>query len=128
MADDYSFLDDSTFAESHLPDWDEQQERYIKAVRRGRHPNSFKRESELWHYVKSTNERLDRIAKGHNLGTILREKDEIYGDNDFVNDENCSFDEISLGDDDGSININILSGLLIILCFIDLNESKFPEY
>lgn len=104
MADDYSFLDDSTFAESHLPDWDEQQERYIKAVRRGRHPNSFKRESELWHYVKSTNERLDRIAKGHNLGTILREKDEIYGDNDFVNDENWSFDEISLGDDDGSIN------------------------
>lgn len=107
MNDDISFMDDST-SQGFMPDWDEKQERYIKALRRGRHPASFKRESELWYYVKATNDRLDRIAKGHNLGTILREKDELYyGDGDFsINDENWEFDESSFGDDGsvGSIN------------------------
>ena len=103
MKDEYSFMDDSTYAESHMPDWDAKQERYIKAVRRGRHPASFKRESELWYYVKSTNDRLDRIAKGHTLGTILREKEDMYyGDDNFSVDDNWSFDESNL-DEDGSV-------------------------
>jgi hypothetical protein len=109
---DEDFDDVSTFAPT-LPDWDAEQERYIAAVRRGRHPTSFKRNSELWYYVQETSSRVNRIAKGHTLARILQEKDESFygGDGDSIND-NWTLDDSSVegngrqaGDnDDFSIN------------------------
>ena len=70
-------LNDDSCVDMDMPDFDAEQERYIRAVRRGRHPISFKRKSELWYYANLTGERVDRVAKGHRLSSILAERKKL---------------------------------------------------
>ena len=61
---------------AYMPDaaeWERVQESYIKAVKRGRHPTSFKRRGELWYHVQNTGRRIDRVSKGHKLIKVLDE-------------------------------------------------------
>ena len=51
----------------NMPDWGEVQSEYIKSIRSGRHPVSFKHKGELWFHCDATNKRLDRVSKGHSL-------------------------------------------------------------
>lgn len=80
MNNNNQLFDDDSFVDMDMPDFDAEQERYIRAVRRGRHPNSFKRKSELWYYANLTGARVDRVAKGHRLSSILSQReDSFYG-------------------------------------------------
>jgi len=56
-----------------MPDWSKVEEDYLKSVRNGRHPISFKRKGELWYHCEVTNQRLARVSKGHKLLTVLGE-------------------------------------------------------
>jgi hypothetical protein len=44
-----------------------------KSVIQGRHPVSLKKDSELWHYTKQSNERQQRIKKGHGFWDVINE-------------------------------------------------------
>jgi hypothetical protein len=44
-----------------------------KSVIQGRHPGSLKKDSELWHYTKQSNERQQRIKKGHGFWDVINE-------------------------------------------------------
>ncbi len=57
----------------HMPDWEKVEEDYINSVRNGRHPISFKRKGELWFHCETTNQRLARVSKGHQLVSVLSE-------------------------------------------------------
>jgi hypothetical protein len=56
-----------------IPDFASVHSHYNKAISRGRHPNSFPRKSELWYYTKLSNERLARIAKGHQFWNVIND-------------------------------------------------------
>ena len=56
-----------------MPDWAKVEEDYLKSVRNGRHPISFKRKGELWYHCDTTNQRLARVSKGHKLAHVLNE-------------------------------------------------------
>ena len=53
------------------PDFDYLHERYGKAIMRGRHPNSFQKNSELWWNVQASNERLKTVIRGRSIETAL---------------------------------------------------------
>lgn len=56
---------------SRMPDFKSQKDRYTKAVRRGRHPISFKRSGELWYFAEETKKRLNRVASGQRLLDVI---------------------------------------------------------
>lgn len=56
---------------SRMPDFKSQKDRYTKAVRRGRHPISFKRSGELWYFAEETKKRLNRVASGQRLLEVI---------------------------------------------------------
>ena len=90
---DQLFLGDHSFVDLDMPDFDAEQERYIRAIRRGRHPNSFKRNSELWYYANLTGSRVERVAKGHRLSSILRERESSFcGSDDSYMEDDWTFD------------------------------------
>jgi len=63
-----------------MPDWAKVEEDYLRSVRNGRHPNSFKRKGELWYHCDATNQRLARVSKGHKLHTVLGESKYYCGE------------------------------------------------
>jgi hypothetical protein len=71
-------MNESTFNESItntltsvLPDFTSYHDNYTKSVARGRNPKSIPRNSELWYHTKNSNERRDRIAKGHQFWGVV---------------------------------------------------------
>lgn len=44
-----------------------------RSIIKGRHPQSMKRESELWHYARSSNERHERIKRGHGFWNVIQD-------------------------------------------------------
>ena len=46
------------------PDFEKNHERYQASIARGRHPNSFKKNSELWYRVRESDNRLNQIKSG----------------------------------------------------------------
>lgn len=53
--------------------FEEQQQKYVRQVSKGRHPRSFPRVSELWYHALATGKRLDKIRAGHNVWHVLEE-------------------------------------------------------
>jgi hypothetical protein len=49
-------------------------------ILKGRHPASMKKESELWHYTKQSNERHQRIKKGHSFWDVINENSQQHMD------------------------------------------------
>jgi hypothetical protein len=49
-------------------------------ILKGRHPASMKKESELWHYTKQSNERHRRIKKGHSFWDVINENSQQHMD------------------------------------------------
>lgn len=47
-----------------IPDFEKRHERHKIALSRGRHPNSFKKDTELWYRVQESNNRLNLIKSG----------------------------------------------------------------
>ena len=60
---------------SSLPDFHDIQKKYTKRILLGRHPRSFKRQSELWYHCNLSNESVSRINKGHKLWNVTDELD-----------------------------------------------------
>ena len=56
---------------TYLPDFNSHHENYTKSVARGRNPKSIPRNSELWYHTKNSNERRDKIAKGHQFWDVV---------------------------------------------------------
>lgn len=46
-------------------------ENYSKSLARGRNPKSIPRKSELWYHTKNSNDRRDKIAKGHQFWGVV---------------------------------------------------------
>lgn len=46
-------------------------ENYSKSLARGRNPMSIPRNSELWYHTKNSNDRRDKIAKGHQFWGVV---------------------------------------------------------
>lgn len=60
------------FVDKRIPDFYIQQDQRTEfALKRGRNPKSLPRNSELWHYSKISQQRLDRIKKGCNFWTSV---------------------------------------------------------
>jgi hypothetical protein len=81
--------------EKSKPDFDAIHENYSKAIVRGRHPNSFKKESELWHHFRTSDERFKSIAKGKGLWQVIEEtndSNEEYKLLDTSDDERDNYD------------------------------------
>ena len=57
--------------------FEEQQQKYVRQVSKGRHPRSFPRVSELWHHALATSKRLDKIRAGHNVWHVLEESSSV---------------------------------------------------
>ena len=54
-----------------LPDFNSNHENYTRSVARGRNPKSIPRNSELWYHTKNSNDRRDKIAKGHQFWDVV---------------------------------------------------------
>ena len=42
-----------------------------KSIIKGRHPQSFRKESDLWHFTKASNERYERILRGYSFWDVI---------------------------------------------------------
>jgi uncharacterized ubiquitin-like protein YukD len=89
-----------------MPDWNAVQDEYIKSIRNGRHPVSFKHKGELWYHCDATNKRLARVSKGHSLTNVMNE-DQYYDINDDGGDSWSLTGGSSL--DGNSVNSNMTS-------------------
>lgn len=67
MASETSLLNSTTSASN----FGSNHESYTKSVARGRNPKSLPRNSELWYHTKNSNDRRDRIAKGHQFWDVV---------------------------------------------------------
>ena len=54
-------------------------ENYSKSLARGRNPKSIPRNSELWYHTKNSNDRRDKIAKGHQFWGVVDHSAEAAG-------------------------------------------------
>jgi hypothetical protein len=52
---------------------------YSKSLARGRNPKSIPRNSELWYHTKNSNDRRDKIAKGHQFWGVVDHSAESAG-------------------------------------------------
>lgn len=59
--------------ESVLPESKLHQIKYDKAVKRGRHPVTFPRKSELWTLCNNSSRRVDQMSKGRKLWNVVEE-------------------------------------------------------
>ena len=59
--------------ESVLPESKLHQMKYDKAVRRGRHPVTFPRKSELWTLCNNSSRRVDQMSKGRKLWNVVED-------------------------------------------------------
>ena len=67
MASDTSLLNSTAFASN----FGTNHKLITKSVARGRNPKSLPRNSELWYHTKNSNDRRDRIAKGHQFWDVV---------------------------------------------------------
>jgi hypothetical protein len=68
---------------------------YSKSLARGRNPKSIPRNSELWYHTKNSNDRRDKIAKGHQFWGVVDHSAEAAGA-----DESLKMPGISLNSSD----------------------------
>ena len=80
------YLSSSSIATSTtlLPDFGSHHENYTKSVARGRNPKSIPRNSELWYHTKNSNERRDKIAKGHQFWGVVDHTAAAQSNNDGI--------------------------------------------
>lgn len=90
--------------ESVLPESKLHQMKYDKAVRRGRHPVTFPRKSELWTLCNNSSRRVDQMSKGRKLWNVVEDDTmKLHDDDDVDNKSVGSHGTVStMGN--GSIN------------------------
>lgn len=89
----------SSIVDSILPEFVEYQEKYNRAILRGRHPRSFKMESELWSNVNKSLKRVAKVAKGRNIWNVIDEDDDHFFSGSALNtdDDDTSFGSSTRG-------------------------------
>jgi hypothetical protein len=61
-----------------IPDFNEIHTNYSKALVRGRHPNSFPKESELWYHFRSSSERVKKVAFGYDIWEVIEDQESVH--------------------------------------------------
>lgn len=101
-----------------IPNFDELHEKYRKGVIRGRHPNSFRKDSEIWYRVHESSSRVNLVKSGCSIDSALdrtlRSQNEIKLNNSSVNltTNGSSIRRVSLADTLPSLSLDYKKDLL----------------
>jgi hypothetical protein len=68
----------SSKSEKTIPDFNQIHTNYSKALVRGRHPNSFPKQSELWYHFRASSDRVKKVAFGYDLWEVIEEHEAGY--------------------------------------------------
>lgn len=67
-----------SFSSSSVPSFSDSYNKYTKQLLKGRHPRSFPRHSELWHYYDESTRRLENCLKGRDLWNVIDTEDDEH--------------------------------------------------
>lgn len=87
MASETSLLNSTVYASNFGANHDH----VTNSVARGRNPKSLPRNSELWYHTKNSNERRDRIAKGHQFWDVVNHSASAAGYEESIRMPSSSF-------------------------------------